>query len=321
MPLRQFYCHKETNEPSLAKMSVSGELSRTEVQRELKRAKILATGTTKALRERYLRYIEGKVDASDLTAAAKTEREEKRLKQYRSSCPFGTRQRIDRALTQRLYLIEAKPTENCDSLDASTTFAVLGSTGNVYSVKISRRASCSCPDYVRSYLCKHILFVLLKVLRVDDASPVIYQNAWLSTEVKELMTGWTERQNGILANDRVRERYAELSTNPNDEKEDEDGAVKRKSVEEEPDCAICFDPLGKEELTYCKVACGTNFHKACIERWATSGYHGLTCPNCRSPWQDASGRKKKRDCDEGYVNLGDLQGQSDRREYRRWRDY
>lgn len=40
------------------------------------------------------------------------------------------------------------------------TFAVLGSTGNVYTVTITTQPSCSCPDFQkRGDPCKHLLFV------------------------------------------------------------------------------------------------------------------------------------------------------------------
>jgi uncharacterized Zn finger protein len=44
-------------------------------------------------------------------------------------------------------------------------YAVLGSTGNVYEVHIKKVPMCSCPDFERGNLCKHVLFVMLKVDR------------------------------------------------------------------------------------------------------------------------------------------------------------
>ncbi|CAI5508726.1 unnamed protein product, partial [Closterium sp. Naga37s-1] len=48
----------------------------------------------------------------------------------------------------------------------SCNFHVLGATGNVYTVTISQQPSCTCPDYGNGNLCKHVLFVLLRVLHV-----------------------------------------------------------------------------------------------------------------------------------------------------------
>jgi hypothetical protein len=43
-------------------------------------------------------------------------------------------------------------------------FSILGSTGNVYEVRVEQVPSCSCPDFhKRRELCKHLIFVYLKV--------------------------------------------------------------------------------------------------------------------------------------------------------------
>ena len=73
------------------------------------------------------------------------------------------RDRIGRALGQRMFLIERKDTSAEGSLGQE--FTLLGSTGNVYKVKINKHPNCYCPDHMKSNLCMHILFVFLKVLR------------------------------------------------------------------------------------------------------------------------------------------------------------
>lgn len=50
--------------------------------------------------------------------------------------------RKQRALTQRLFLIEAKNIEK-----HSITYLVSGSTGNIYDVTIKQTPTCSCPDH------------------------------------------------------------------------------------------------------------------------------------------------------------------------------
>ena len=69
--------------------------------------------------------------------------------------------KIIRARTQRLYMISAEIES-----DYCRKYAVLGSTGNVYTVTISQLPDCTCPDCGKGNTCKHILFVMLKVLRV-----------------------------------------------------------------------------------------------------------------------------------------------------------
>jgi hypothetical protein len=109
---------------------------------------------------------------------------------------------------------------------------VLGSTGNVYSVNIGQVPSCDCPDFARSSdACKHVLFVMTRVLRLSHSNPVIYQKALLQKElVGMLKTTHTKRSNndhsnsaaatsssylgadsGVLANDQVRKQFLNMT--------------------------------------------------------------------------------------------------------------
>lgn len=94
---------------------------------------------------------------------------EKRSRRYRNSCPNSIEQRIVRSLTQRLFLIKRGEFNdgNIDSNGCSCEFHILGSTGNIYDVTLRKVATCLCPDHAKGNLCKHILFVLLKVISLD----------------------------------------------------------------------------------------------------------------------------------------------------------
>jgi hypothetical protein len=129
---------------------------------------------------------------------------EKRAARYTTTASFPTAQRIQRAMTQRLYLVHQVDTStpptaisdasaagsvgagagagavsgNASALGAgmrSRLYHVLGSTGNVYKIAIGRVPSCDCPDAARGNLCKHVLFIMLKVLKVDPNSPLVFQ--------------------------------------------------------------------------------------------------------------------------------------------------
>jgi hypothetical protein len=64
-------------------------------------------------------------------------------------------------------------------------FAVLGATGNLYTVTVCRQPQCTCPDFCcRRNLCKHILFVMLRVLRLPVDEPLAWQRALLADEVR-----------------------------------------------------------------------------------------------------------------------------------------
>ena len=190
---------------------------------------------------------------------------------------------------------------------------VLGSTGNVYTVHIGKLPSCTCPDNRhKDHLCKHILFVLLKVMGVDPNSPLIYQAALLENELKEMFECMANRRVGgmdarVLANEQVRSTYAASLKQTDDDVSTSTSGVQRRTLEQDADCPICFDTMAEGELTFCRVTCGTNFHEDCIRRWLGQHRTNPTCPNCRQPWlshDDSTSSPKK----EGYTNLGQMQG-------------
>lgn len=268
-------------------------------------------------------------------------KEEKRLRRFRSKMTKAIEDRIARARTQRLYLIDISlngviPSSSSESNknehehngsdDLSISLAVLGSTGNVYEVTLSKLLHCTCPDHAKGNLCKHILFVMLKVVGLPSNSPLVYQSALLSTEVEELYHRLAIRRSNlgitgaVLANEAVRERFACLKSEKTDtEKQDSSSDDNNRRKEVEGDCPICFDELGTNmsTLTYCKTACGTNFHSECIKMWISQCKppKEATCPACRTLWPDVKKKKNANaNANEGYTNLADLSGQNQYRD-------
>ena len=255
-------------------------------------------------------------------AAKKKAPQEKRLKRFRSYPTNKIQERIDRALQQRLFLIESSTPSTCPQHGGPCIkFSVLGSTGNVYEVTISKVPKCSCPDAAKGNLCKHLLFVMLKVVGLPANHQLVYQSAYLTEELDQIvMTLQTRLERlgrDVVANEEVQKVHADMKKGI--QIDDDTNAVARKEVEG-VDCPICFDELGSNlsQLTYCKGTCGTNFHKTCIQMWTRQSAHkraGPTCPACRQPWEDVAtgGRKTgvgSPSRSEGYDNLGRLQGQS-----------
>jgi len=91
---------------------------------------------------------------------------EKRLSRFRERPTQDALVRIERALSQHLYLVHRQVQD-----EHKQRFAVLGSTGHVYDVEIGKQPACTCPDHASGKLCKHILFVFLRVLRVARTNP------------------------------------------------------------------------------------------------------------------------------------------------------
>lgn len=216
---------------------------------------------------------------------------------------------MHRATTQRMVVIDRRRTNNLDCPHETPgchmeEVDLAGSTGNIYTVKVTHVPECTCPDFQvrRNPQCKHILNVLVKVLKAPD--PLYYQAAFLTSELEEIFTNA-----GPLPTETVGA-------------DDKDG--KRKPIE--GDCPICCEELSAETETivWCQAACGNNLHKSCFDQWASARGHGrVTCPYCRTPWQhditsgaslkgmSKSGTKNS----DGYVNVAEQLGMSGTRDY------
>lgn len=219
-----------------------------------------------------------------------------RVVRYSATPSQQTQQRIARALpgsAHRMFLIDMQQLAAPGSPGgASHEFTVLGATGNVYKVNVCRHPSCTCPDFARGNLCKHILFVMLRVLKLPTTDPLVWQRALLTDEVNDVLGG--RRSEGAdpscLADERVRLRYQQLTgAVPVDAAGSSQGPVQRPV---EGDCPICFDELKPtgEALSWC-CACGNSVHKVCFTRWETSKRSAgqvVSCVYCRAPWRDGS---------------------------------
>lgn len=191
--------------------------------------------------------------------------------------------RITRALTHDLRLLDRTN---------SSDFFVLGFTGNVYYVTLSASLACTCPDRA-PVPCKHILFVLLKVLSVSLHDPIIRNRKTLRPcQLRRLLAAPTSEDNGVVAGVRARMRFRQVFFgNGGDDSEDE----RRKRIEGA--CPVCLDEMGTgREVLVCGI-CGNGLHTECFKRWKRSrGRRSATCVICRSRW-----REKKKN--EKYVNL------------------
>ena len=91
--------------------------------------------------------------------AKNEESEEKRLRRFRARPPVSFTERLQRARTQRMFLIERTRQVSDDGMHAEEVLDIAGTTGNVYQVTVSKVPSCSCPDAAKGNQCKHIVYV------------------------------------------------------------------------------------------------------------------------------------------------------------------
>ncbi|KAK3694194.1 SWIM zinc finger protein [Podospora appendiculata] len=197
----------------------------------------------------------------------------------------------DRATSQRFYVLSGTPRGTAECPEE--TVELTGSTGNIYTVEIARQPTCDCPHSLKGNQCKHVVYVLARVLRAKFE--YTYQLALLSTELQ-----------GIFAHA------------PPVAAEDDSKSNNRKPVD--GDCPICFSEMepeegGGEAVVWCRAACGQN-----------GAGTQATCPYCRSVWESDKDivktiNKIQGQNSEGYVNVADQVGVSPRRDfssYSRW---
>lgn len=180
--------------------------------------------------------------------------------------------RQSRALSQRLLLADMDIVigENVAS------FEIIGSTGKVYTVKICRFPSCTCPDYqLRQSTCKHIYFTLSKVLQQPEEIWKKGSN-FDEDEVAKLLEQAQGRKQAVTKDD------TDMLTN--EEKK------KQKDVQEQGECPICLCPfVTGEDLVFCYKTCGMNLHKMCFIRMKKD-----QCPMCRSEMKLSRKKAVKR---------------------------
>ncbi|KAL3500599.1 hypothetical protein ACH5RR_039692 [Cinchona calisaya] len=191
-------------------------------------------------------------------------------------------ERVIRALSHRLRLLHRS--------DDSSTFFVLGATGNVYTVNISSTPSCTCPD--RTTPCKHMLFVFIRVLGISLDDSCLWRRTLRPCQINRLLALPT--LNDALAGDTVREMFHRMffQAGPSTY-----NLGPRVDTEDGTNCPVCLEEMGKGEKI---VACGTcrnPIHEECLMAWKKSSRRrSANCVLCRARWRNTADQDQ-------YLNL------------------
>ncbi|KAI9657511.1 MAG: hypothetical protein M1831_004127 [Alyxoria varia] len=243
---------------------------------------------------------------------------EKRARRWRSKAPVSYSVILERAQTQRMFVIERKNTESTPD-EPEQTVEIAGTTGNLYKVVVNHVPSCTCPHAVKGNQCKHIVYVMHHVLKAP--SELQYQLALTTPELHTIFSKAPPLPQDAAKSQAQASQGASASTGATlADGEDSDcnapihesfAAGNRKPIED--DCPICcteFPSTRAEQkkqlqagsILYCKAACGNNVHRECFLQWASvqrsKGERDVTCPFCRTAWEwdkgtkPASGRNK-----------------------------
>lgn len=230
--------------------------------------------------------------------------EEKRLRKHRAAPPQSYLTIKERAMTQRLTVLSR---ERCGTDDVPEEKVIMaGSTGNVYTQNVGLLPSCDCPHAKKGNQCKHIIYVMSRVLKAPEH--IAYQLALTTAELREVLKNAPP--------------IPGVETDPTDAAGEQDG--NRKPIEGE--CPICYDDLelGTDNIVYCKASCGNNVHKDCMQKWIAISKGKATCPYCRATWAAEEGFEGKvGDIDlkgaerigDGYANVAGQLGLSGQRDY------
>ncbi|KAF8115890.1 hypothetical protein N665_0025s0333 [Sinapis alba] len=207
--------------------------------------------------------------------------------------------RIIRALRHRLRLL---------SRPNGATFHVLGATCNVYTVTLTATPTCTCPD--RKKPCKHILFVLIRVLGIPLDDKCLRQRRLRPCLLYRLVSAPTRPD--CLASLHLQQRFLQLFSTVNSHLGDTTNSSTTRELENEMEdeaatCPICLDDINviknvngeyvgggeiERAVVKCRV-CKNKVHEECMMKWRTSrGRRPAICVICRSRWRRVRGSSR-----------------------------
>ncbi|XWS70313.1 hypothetical protein CRYUN_Cryun03dG0037300 [Craigia yunnanensis] len=175
--------------------------------------------------------------------------------------------RIARALRHPLFLLHR----------SDPNFFILGATGNVYTVTLCSSPSCTCPD--RTTPCKHILFVLIRVLGVSIDDICLRRRTLRPCRLSRLLGTPTLPE--ALAGASLRERFHQLFS----QAKKQGGSEGVNEIQEGTTCPVCLEEMEKREKVVACSTCRNLIHEECLTRWKRSrGRRSANCVICRARW-------------------------------------
>lgn len=224
---------------------------------------------------------------------------------------YEQKKRLKKAFGEPLYLLEAS------FPDPEYHFRIVGSTKNVYLIKIDDegKISCDCPDFStycvkNRCICKHCCFVISKVGKLNNESyykpgskPIeladkqkIYNNCTMAHIDKSLLDKYNALRVKECDSDTIEEK--DLSSEQEHSIDD--------LLNGETDCPICFSELKDDNgtISLCSNCpqCNKYLHTDCILKWLN---YNSSCVFCRFKWTPKHFQKNssKKPSPSNYVNL------------------
>mmetsp|Transcript_16282 Transcript_16282/g.29528 ORF Transcript_16282/g.29528 Transcript_16282/m.29528 type:complete len:610 (-) Transcript_16282:867-2696(-) len=181
-----------------------------------------------------------------------------------------------------------------------------GDSESTYTVCIaspSHRCSCGGGE-AKGLMCVHILFVVIKILKVPQTNPLAWALRWSEGVVDRILSGrldggksqsTTNNHAFLKKGDRTRKARLKEDESAKDNRNlptVDEASVAQRELEQSSTCSICQDEmtdsqLDGELLCYCSASCGSSFHKGCMRVFAAHARmerKTILCPLCRAPW-------------------------------------
>jgi hypothetical protein len=190
--------------------------------------------------------------------------------------------RLHRALSQQLYLLDAKGTES------KLVFTIFGTSNSIYKVTFepNERANCTCKDFVfrgRKKFCKHGFFVLCKVLNIDHWDSMLESTILCREDFDVVRHQFDMRM--ISSKEKEKEK---------DDHDDDDP------------CPICYEIFSEDQKKSCCKRCKKYVHTECMDRWikmAKTHKKIPSCVYCRTSWTGTgTGTKKECNSIQDFIN-------------------
>jgi hypothetical protein len=205
------------------------------------------------------------------------------------STPSAAKLRSNRARTEEMHIVNTCLIDDEESdihWHGAEKFTLKAATGNIYEVTIDKLNHCTCIDFKKGYICKHIMFVLYKVFQVKYESYYILQKTFSEEELIQLYSQRERDLHNVMADEETQITY-EMSqpVAPLEVSSEELQRIRRPlSHAGEPEyCPLCieaFDPQAPaDSITFCH-SCGYNVHQKCWDHVLTDKSVFQICPNC-----------------------------------------
>lgn len=165
-----------------------------------------------------------------------------------------------------------------------TVYQIKDEIDNSYRVVLGSTHSCTCKK--ENGFCCHILFILLKVLRIPLKNQLSQKIGFTDTEIDVALAGNFEETARPKRQPFMKKHKPFVLTG----NEDEENTVDRQVLNEDEEeiCPICQDDMKKEHaLTWCRKGCGNNIHAKCMKMYAqykATTKKDILCPLCRESW-------------------------------------